>query len=75
MVIRKMKLQINNLDTVLEYQGADDSDVANQIQRDENALLEYMMTGNMRGQKAFCFQGFMFKKELIVTAQFTEPDF
>ena len=75
MVIRKMKLQINNLETVLEYEGADDSDVANQIQRDENALLEYMMTGNMYGQKAFCFQGFMFKKKLIVTARFTEPDF
>lgn len=74
-MIRKMKLKINDVETVLEYEGADDSDVANQIQRDENALLEYMMTGNMNGHKAFCFQGFMFKKELIVTAQFTEPDF
>lgn len=74
-MIRKMKLKINDVETVLEYEGADDSEIANQIQRDENALLEYMMTGNMNGQKAFCFQGFMFKKDLIVTAQFTEPDF
>ena len=74
-MIRKMKLKINEVETVLEYEGSDDTDIAHQIQHDENELLEYMMTGNMHGQKAFCFQGFMFKKELIVTAQFTEPDF
>ena len=74
-MIRKMKLKINEVETMLEYEGADDTDIAHQIQHDENELLEYMMTGNMHGQKAFCFQGFMFKKELIVTAQFTEPDF
>lgn len=72
---RKMKVEINNTETVIEYEGADEKEIAIQIQRDENALLRYMMTGNDEGSKSFCFQGFMFKKDLIVTARFTEPDF
>lgn len=70
-----MKVEINNTETVIEYEGADEKDIAQQIQRDENALLRYMMTGNDEGSKSFCFQGFMFKKDLIATARFTEPDF
>lgn len=74
-MIRKMKLQINDLEAVLEYEGADDQEVASMIQRDENALMEYMRTGDDHGVKAFCFQGYMVKKSLIATARFTEPDF
>lgn len=72
---RKMKVEINDTETVIEYEGETEEEIAQQIQRDENALLEYMMTGDEKGAKAFCFQGFMFKKDLIATARFTEPDF
>lgn len=74
-MVRKMKLEINDLEAVLEYEGESAEDIAGQIQRDENELLEYMMTGNEKGAKAFCFQGYMFKKAQIMTARFTEPDF
>ena len=46
-----------------------------QIDRDENALLEYMMTGDIKGQKSFCFAGFMFRKDCIEAAQLSEPEF
>lgn len=72
---RKMKVEINNTETIIEYDGDTEEEIAQKIQRDENALLQYMMTGNDEGRKSFCFQGFMFKKDLIVTARFTEPDF
>lgn len=74
-MVRKMKLEINDLEAVLEYEGESAEDIAGQIQRDENELLEYMMTGNEKGAKAFCFQGYVVKKSLIATARFTEPDF
>lgn len=74
-MVRKMKLEINDLEAVLEYEGESAEDIAGQIQRDENELLEYMMTGKEKGVKAFCFQGYMVKKSLIATARFTEPDF
>lgn len=72
---RKMKVEINDTETIIEYEGIDERDIAQQIQMDENALLRYMMTGNEEGSKAFCFQGYMIKKALIATARFTEPDF
>lgn len=72
---RKMKVEINDTETVIEYEGETEEEIAQKIQRDENALLQYMLTGNDEGSKSFCFQGFMFKKDLIATARFTEPDF
>lgn len=50
-------------------------EIAAQIQRDENALLEYMRTGETNGEKCFVFQGFMFAKKPIAAAQFREPEF
>lgn len=44
------------------------------IMKDENALLEYLNTGNDHGQKAFVFQGFMLLKKPILAAQITEAD-
>ena len=45
------------------------------IQRDENELLEFMQTGDMKGKKAFVFQGFMFAKGPITAAQLKEPEY
>ena len=33
-----------------------------------------MQTGDTNGVGSFCFGGFMFRKEGIIAAQFTEPD-
>ena len=74
-MLRNMKIEINDLEKVVDYEGADEMEIAQKIQQDENALLEYMQTGDDHGVKAFCFQGYMVKKSLIATARFTEPDF
>lgn len=49
-------------------------EIAASIGRDENDLLEYMQTKNDKGCRVFCFAGFMFAKEGLIAAQFTEPD-
>lgn len=54
------------------YHG-DIEEIAGTINRDENSLLEYMRTKDDKGEKAFCFSGFMFLKAGIIAAQFTEP--
>lgn len=78
-MVKKMQLVLYNrggvLEKELEYQGKDLKEIAVQINRDENALLEYMMTGDIKGQKSFCFAGFMFRKDCIEAAQLTEPEF
>lgn len=63
------------LEKELEYHGKDLKEIAAQIDRDENALMEYMMTGDIKGQKSFCFAGFMFRKDCVEAAQLTEPEF
>lgn len=78
-MVKKMQLVLYNrggvLEKELEYQGKDLKEIAAQIDRDENALMEYMMTGDIKGQKSFCFAGFMFRKDCIEAAQLTEPEF
>ncbi len=78
-MVKKMQLVLYNrggvLEKELEYQGKDLKEIAAQIDRDENALLEYMMTGDIKGQKSFCFAGFMFRKDCVEAAQLTEPEF
>ena len=59
----------------LVYEGKDRKEIQAQIQRDENALLEYMRTGDTLGEKCFVFQGFMLSKKPIQAAQFREPEF
>ena len=58
----------------LVYEGDTLEEIAEMIMRDENALLEYLNTGNDHGQKAFVFQGFMLLKKPILAAQITEAD-
>lgn len=63
------------LEKELQYQGDTLEEIAAQIDRDENALMEYMTTGDDKGQKSFVFAGFMFRKDIIDAAQMTEPEF
>lgn len=78
-MVKKMQLVLYNrggvLEKELEYQGKDLKEIAAQINRDENALMEYMMSGDIKGQKSFCFAGFMFRKDCIEAAQLSEPEF
>lgn len=78
-MIKKMSLEIftggGYIERELVYEGKDEKEIAAQIQRDENALLEYMRTGEMHGEKCFVFQGFMLAKKPIQAAQFKEPEF
>lgn len=55
------------------YHGSLEEIAAN-IERDENDLLEYMRTRDDKGSRVFCFAGFMFAKKGLIAAQFTEPD-
>lgn len=59
----------------LIYEGDTEEEIARNIMRDENALLEYMETEEDHGVRSFVFQGFMFKKDGILAAQFAEPDY
>lgn len=78
-MIKKMSLEIFSgggyIERELTYEGKDAKEISAQIQRDENALLHYMRTGDMKGEKAFVFQGFMFAKGPITAAQLKEPEY
>lgn len=78
-MIKKMSLEIFSgggyIERELVYEGKDLKDIAAQIERDENALLEYMRTGQENGEKCFVFQGFMFRKGAINAAQLREPEY
>lgn len=76
---KRMILELNfgggTIEKELSYKGDTLEEIAGQITRDENELLEYMMTEDAKGSKSFCFCGFMFKKNGIITASFKEPDY
>jgi len=78
-MVKKMNLEIFSgggyIERELVYKGRNEKEIAAQIQADENALLEYMRTGEMNGEKCFVFQGFMLAKKPIQAAQFREPEF
>ena len=78
-MVKKMSLEIFSgggyIERELVYEGKDLKEIQEQIQRDENALLEYMRTGETHGEKCFVFRGFMFAKKPITAAQFREPEF
>ena len=58
----------------LSYNGDSLDEINKQIQKDKNDLLEYMRTHDFKGEKSFCFAGFMFQKGSIVAAQLSEPE-
>lgn len=57
------------------YEGQNEEDIAAQIDRDNNELLEYMRTGNTKGEECFCFNGLMLRKAFIAAARLTEADY
>lgn len=63
------------IDKELYYNGSSEEEIAKMIMKDENELLEYMRTNDDHGAEAFCFCGFMFRKEKIMAAQLSEPPF
>lgn len=84
-MMRRMKIEVftgsknsgggaAHIEHDLVYEGDTAEEIAEMIMRDENALLEYLNTGDDHGQKAFVFQGFMLLKKPILAAQITEAD-
>ena len=78
-MVKKMSLEIFSgggyIERELVYEGKDLKEIQEQIQRDENALLEYMRTGETHGEKCFVFQGFMLAKKPLQAVQLKEPEF
>lgn len=60
------------IDREIAYTGEDLEEIARQIDKDENDLLYYMRSEDDGGEKCFCFSGFMFRKEGLLTAQLSE---
>ena len=78
-MVKRMRIELNfsgggSIDKELIYKGSSE-EIAKAIEHDENSLLEYMRTGDIKGSRSFCFAGFMFQKKGLVAAQITEPDF
>lgn len=83
-MMRRMKIEVftsqkigggtGHIEHELVYEADTLEEIAEMIMRDENALLEYLNTGDDHGQKAFVFQGFMLLKKPLVAAQITEAD-
>ena len=78
-MIKKMSLEIftggGYIERELVYEGKDEKEIARMISEDENALMNYMRTGDDLGEKCFVFQGFMLAKKPIQAAQFKEPEY
>ena len=63
------------IDKEISYEGANKKEIAKLIDKDQNDLLQYMQTGDKHGQEAFCFGGYIFKKDNIAAAQMSEPEY
>ena len=79
-MVKKMCLELfygtgGCVERELAYEGKDEKEIAAKIQHDENELMHYMRTGDIKGEKAFVFQGFMFIKGAIAAAQLKEPEY
>lgn len=78
-MIKKMSLEIftggGYIEREITYEGKDEKEIARMISEDENALMNYMRTGDDLGEKCFVFQGFMLAKKPIQAAQFKEPEY
>ena len=63
------------IDKEVTYYGDSLEEIARTMDRDNNELLEYMMTHDDKGHKAFCFGGFMFEKAGLIAAQMRDSIF
>ena len=59
----------------LFYSGETLEEIAKDSDNDNNELLQYMLTHDDKGQKAFCFRGFMFIKEGLLAAELKEAEY
>lgn len=82
MVQRKYKIELwksNGGGTKIEeeiiYYGISLKDIAKQVDRDEEEILYYMQTGDMKKQRCFCFNGLMINKAGIVAIRLSEADY
>lgn len=79
MINKSIKIELfypwGGVEKDLTYYGETMEEIAADIDRDNNELLYYLRTGDGKGEKAFCFGGFMFQKEGIYAAKMSESFF
>ena len=66
---------IAQLEHDVVYKGESAADIVKQVDHDNNELLEYMRTGNTKGEECFFFNGLMLRKAFIAAARLTEADY
>lgn len=64
-----------HIEKEISYMGADMVEIAKDIDRDTNALIDYMRTDDDEGCPVFCFGGFCFMKKGLIAASLLEFDF
>lgn len=64
-----------HIEKELSYHGDDMKEIGEDIDRDTNALIEYMRTEDDAGEPTFCFSGFCFRKKGLIAASLSEPEF
>ena len=79
MINKIVKLELyypwGGVEREITYYGESLEEIAQDIDRDNNELLDYLQKGDDKGEKAFCFGGFMFRKEGIYAAKMSESLF
>ena len=81
MVQRKYKIELwksnggAKIEEEITYYGTSYKDIAKQVDRDEEEILYYMQTGDMKKQRCFCFNGLMINKAGIVAIRLSEADY
>jgi hypothetical protein len=74
MILELYYLGGGKIEQELDYLGTLE-EIAAESDKDNNELLYYMRTHDDKGEKSFCFRGFMFKKDGLVAARLYEPEF
>lgn len=64
-----------HIEKELVYHGDDMKEIGEDIDRDTNAIIEYMRTEDDAGEPTFCFSGFCFRKKGLIAASLSEPEF
>lgn len=64
-----------HIEKEISYMGEDLTEIGKDIDRDTNALIDYMRTDDDEGCPVFCFGGFCFMKKGLIAASLSEPDF
>ncbi len=80
---RTMKLEIWNkcsgggadITENIVYTGGSEKEILSLIDHDQEEILYYMRTGDMKKERCFCFQGLMIKKAGITAIRLSEADY